>query len=271
MTGRGCDNGAVTEIPNVLAQRYASAEMVALWSPEHKVRLERDLWIAVLRAQADLGIAVPDGTIEAYEAVRDQVDLASIAAREKVTRHDVKARIEEFADLAGHEHIHKGMTSRDLTENVEQLQVRLSLLLVRDRVVATLSRLGAPRGPVLRPAADRPQPQRRRADHDAGQAVRLRRRGADRRLRPARGPDRALPAARDQGPRRHGPGHARPPRRRLRAGWRELEQRRRRAPGLHRGAGLASARSTRAPSTTTCSPRWSRSPPDRRAWPPRSG
>ena len=140
---RGCDNGAVTDIPNVLAQRYASSQMVKLWSPEHKVRLERDLWIAVLRAQADLGIGVPDGTIEAYEAVRDQVDLESIASRERVTRHDVKARIEEFTDLAGAEHIHKGMTSRDLTENVEQMQVRLSLLLVRDRVVATLARLGA--------------------------------------------------------------------------------------------------------------------------------
>jgi adenylosuccinate lyase len=133
----------VTEIPNILAQRYASTQMVALWSPEHKVRLERDLWIAVLHAQADLGIPVPDGTVEAYEAVRDEVDLASIAAREQVTRHDVKARIEEFAALAGSEHIHKGMTSRDLTENVEQMQVRLSLLLVRDRVVATLARLGA--------------------------------------------------------------------------------------------------------------------------------
>ena len=49
-----------------------------------------------------------------------------------MTRHDVKARIEEFAALAGHEQIHKGMTSRDLTENVEQLQVPPSLLLVRD-------------------------------------------------------------------------------------------------------------------------------------------
>ena len=55
--------------------------------------------------------------------VLDQVDLASIAGRERVTRHDVKARIEEFNALAGHEHVHKGMTSRDLTENVEQLQV----------------------------------------------------------------------------------------------------------------------------------------------------
>jgi adenylosuccinate lyase len=129
-------------VPNVLATRYAAADLAGIWSPEHKIVLERQLWIAVLKAQRDLGVAVPDGAVEAYEAVVDQVDLASIAARERVTRHDVKARIEEFCALAGHEHIHKGMTSRDLTENVEQLQVRASLELVRDRVVATLARLG---------------------------------------------------------------------------------------------------------------------------------
>src|SRR5580765_1865185 len=128
-------------IPNVLAARYASAPLVELWSPRHKIVLERHLWIAVLRAQRDLGIDVPDGVVEAYEAVVDKVDLDSIAARERVTRHDVKARIEELNALAGHEHIHKGMTSRDLTENVEQLQVRQSLELVRDRVVAALARL----------------------------------------------------------------------------------------------------------------------------------
>jgi adenylosuccinate lyase len=128
-------------VPNVLASRYASSELAEIWSPEHKVRLERQLWIAVLEAQRDLGIDVPDDAIEAYRAVQDKVDLDSIAARERVTRHDVKARIEEFSALAGHEHIHKGMTSRDLTENVEQLQVRQSLALVRDRAVAALARL----------------------------------------------------------------------------------------------------------------------------------
>ena len=129
-------------IPNVLANRYAGADLAAIWSPEHKVVLERHLWIAVLKAQRELGIEVPDGVVEAYEKVVDQVDLASIAARERVTRHDVKARIEEFCALAGHEHIHKGMTSRDLTENVEQLQILSSLRIVRGRAVATLARLG---------------------------------------------------------------------------------------------------------------------------------
>ncbi|EIF01045.1 adenylosuccinate lyase [Saccharomonospora glauca K62] len=125
----------------MLAARYASPELVRLWSPEHKVRLERDLWLAVLKAQRELGVEVPDGVVADYEQVADRVDLESIAARERVTRHDVKARIEEFNALAGHEHIHKGMTSRDLTENVEQLQLRRSLEHIRVRVAAVLARL----------------------------------------------------------------------------------------------------------------------------------
>jgi adenylosuccinate lyase len=133
---------AKPRIPNVLAGRYASAELAALWSPQQKVVLERRLWLAVLKAQKDLGVEVPEQALADYERVLEQVDLASIAEREKVTRHDVKARIEEFTALAGHEQVHKGMTSRDLTENVEQLQIRLSLEHVRDRTVAVLARLG---------------------------------------------------------------------------------------------------------------------------------
>lgn len=131
----------MSTVPNVLAARYASAEMADLWSPERKVVLERELWLAVMRAQAELGVDVPADAIAAYEAVVDRVDLDSIRERERVTRHDVKARIEEFSALAGAEHAHKGMTSRDLTENVEQLQVRRSLELLRDRAVAALVRL----------------------------------------------------------------------------------------------------------------------------------
>ncbi len=128
-------------MPNVLANRYASAEMVAIWSPAAKVVAERRLWVAVLRAQRELGVDIPEAAIVDYERSTEQVDLESIAARERVTRHDVKARIEEFNALAGHEHVHKGMTSRDLTENVEQLQIWQSLQLAHDRGVAVAARL----------------------------------------------------------------------------------------------------------------------------------
>jgi adenylosuccinate lyase len=132
-------------IPNILAARYASTQMQQVWSPEQKIISERQLWLAVLAAQRDLGVdfggADPDEVISAYQQVLEQVDLASIAEREKVTRHDVKARIEEFNALSGFEQVHKGMTSRDLTENVEQLQIMSSLRIIRDRVVATLVHL----------------------------------------------------------------------------------------------------------------------------------
>ncbi|MDO5513519.1 MAG: adenylosuccinate lyase, partial [Corynebacterium sp.] len=87
------------KIANVLSNRYASAELTELWSPEYKIILERQLWIAVMKAQQELGVDIPAAAIEAYEAVIDRVDLASIADRERVTRHDVKARIEEFNAL----------------------------------------------------------------------------------------------------------------------------------------------------------------------------
>ena len=165
-------------VPNVLATRYASAELARIWSPEHKIVLERQLWIAVLEAQRDLGIAVPDGVVEAYRGVAELgekgVDLESIAARERVTRHDVKARIEEFnaAAQAGHEHItlqfiHRGMTSRDLTENVEQLQVRQSLAGARDGGGGALARLA-------RLAAEHAAPVRAGRSHNvAAQATTL--------------------------------------------------------------------------------------------------
>jgi adenylosuccinate lyase len=128
-------------IQNVLASRYASTELVELFSAEERIRLERRFWIAVMEAQRELGVDIPAGAVEASRAVVERVDLDSITERELATRHDVKARLEEFSVLAGHEHAHKGMTSRDLTENVEQLQVRDGLLVVRDRMVAALARL----------------------------------------------------------------------------------------------------------------------------------
>jgi adenylosuccinate lyase len=126
---------------SLLADRYASAAMREIFSPEAKIVLERKLWIAVMRAQSELGHVINKDVITDYENVITKVDLASIDKREKVTRHDVKARIEEFNALAGHEAIHAGMTSRDVTENIEALQIRNGLDVAHTKVVALLARL----------------------------------------------------------------------------------------------------------------------------------
>jgi len=129
---------SVEPIPDVLADRYASEAMSRIWSPRAKIVLEREFWIAVMRAQREVGIDIPEDAIAAYERVKERVDVDSIRARERTTRHDVKARIDEFCALAGHEHIHKGLTSRDLTENVEQTQVLRALEVVRVHAAAAL-------------------------------------------------------------------------------------------------------------------------------------
>jgi adenylosuccinate lyase len=127
---------------SVLADRYASKAMRAIFAPEEKIIAERRLWLAVARAQSKLGHTIADSVIADYEKVLNKVDLASIDAREKITRHDVKARIEEFNALAGHEVIHAGMTSRDVTENIEALQIKNGLEIVHGKVVAVLAQLG---------------------------------------------------------------------------------------------------------------------------------
>jgi adenylosuccinate lyase len=124
--------------PNVLATRYATKEMVAIFDPINKIIAERKFWITILRLQKKAGLPITDGDISSYEKAINNVDLASIERREKQSRHDVKARIEEFNDLAKCEKIHIGMTSRDLTENIELIAIRDGLNLIRKRTLETL-------------------------------------------------------------------------------------------------------------------------------------
>jgi adenylosuccinate lyase len=134
--------GEITPPINILAARYASPAMVALFSNQAQVYMERGLWLEVMRKQAELGLAISDEAISDYESVQDTIDLASIRKREERTHHDVKARIEEFNELAGHQFVHTGMTSRDATENVEQAQVLKGMEIISDRTVSTLARFG---------------------------------------------------------------------------------------------------------------------------------
>ena len=124
--------------PNVLANRYATKEMVAIFDPVNKIIAERKFWITILRLQKAVGLSITDSDIASYEKVVEKVDLASIEKRERANRHDVKARIEEFNSLAGLEKIHIGLTSRDLTENIELIAIKDGLNLVRRRTLETL-------------------------------------------------------------------------------------------------------------------------------------
>ena len=124
--------------PNVLATRYATKDMVAIFDPVNKIINERKFWVTILKLQQKAGLPITDSDIKAYEKVVEKVDLESIDKRELKTRHDVKARIEEFNALAGVEKIHIGLTSRDLTENIELIQIKAALELIEYRTLQTL-------------------------------------------------------------------------------------------------------------------------------------
>ncbi|MEX2007816.1 MAG: lyase family protein [Candidatus Levyibacteriota bacterium] len=126
---------------NVLADRYASTQTLLVFSDITKNRLQRGLWIEVMKAQRDLGINnITQQVVDDYERVMYDVNLDSIRQRERSLRHDEKAMIEEFNELAGHENSHEALTSRDASDNIEQSQIKRGLIIVRDRAVATLSR-----------------------------------------------------------------------------------------------------------------------------------
>lgn len=115
---------------SLLGDRYASVEMRNIWSRENRIIKERELWIEVLQIQKRLGLEIDDQVIADYRSNINTINLESIDSREARNQHDVMARIEEFNSLAGHQAIHVGMTSRDLTENIELKQVHDSLELV---------------------------------------------------------------------------------------------------------------------------------------------
>lgn len=128
---------------------YASTEMLQLWSPESRVVLEREIWVLVMKLQAKAvpGL-IPTEAIDDYVAAIPDVNLESIASREFVTRHDLRARLEEFNDLAGYGYAHWGLTSCDVTDTATQLQIRRGvqsvwntafrvLALLREHIAAT--------------------------------------------------------------------------------------------------------------------------------------
>jgi len=124
---------------NVLSRRYAGPDINRIFSEEGRILAERELWIAVMKAQRRLGVPIPPEAIAGYEAAKADIDLDFIRQRELQTKHDVKARIEAFVRAAHtSEQIHKGMTSRDLTDNVEQMQFKKASQIILGRYISIL-------------------------------------------------------------------------------------------------------------------------------------
>lgn len=126
--------------------RYQTPAMAEIWAPQARNALERDLWLKVMRAQAAAGVPIPEEHIDHYtEAARDIADsdneLDLIERVERETGHDLYARMLYFNRCAGHEDIHLGLTSADITENIQQMQIGQSAGILMDHGRQLLGRL----------------------------------------------------------------------------------------------------------------------------------
>ena len=130
---------------NPLYERYASREMTAVFSAEHRYRTWRHLWLVLARCQRELGLPIREDQLAALAAVADRIDFARVAELERQTRHDVVAHLRHFAELAGEAGgvLHAGATSAFITDNTDVLLQREGLELLRGRLAAVAAALAA--------------------------------------------------------------------------------------------------------------------------------
>jgi len=134
-----------THYTSPLAERYASAEMLRLWSPAMRHGLWRQLWLALAEAEQALGYDIPDEAIAQMRAHLEDIDFSAVAAYERRFRHDVMAHVHAFGDVAPAAKglIHLGATSAYVTDNADLILMRRGLDLLRGRVVTALRELAA--------------------------------------------------------------------------------------------------------------------------------
>src|SRR4029079_15958553 len=126
-----------------LAERYASAAMLELWSPATRHGLWRRLWLALAEGERDLGVPIPEDAIREMRAHLEKIDFGAVAAYEKRFRHDVMAHIHAFGDMApaAKGFIHLGATSAYVTDNADLIMMRRGLDLLRSRALDVLRSL----------------------------------------------------------------------------------------------------------------------------------
>jgi adenylosuccinate lyase len=123
-----------------LAARYASVDMVRLWSPQARVTTWRRIWVALAEAEHELGLPISIAQIRALRGAVDAIDFRAAARYERKLRHDVMAHIHVFGDAAPSARgiIHLGATSMDIVDNADLILMRQALALVHRRLLGVI-------------------------------------------------------------------------------------------------------------------------------------
>lgn len=128
-----------------LASRYASDEMLYLFSPDKKFTTWRRLWIALARGEKELGLPITDEQIAQMEAHKDDINYDVAAQKEKELRHDVMAHIHAFGEQcpAAMPIIHLGATSCYVGDNTDIILMREGMMLLREKLARAAANLAA--------------------------------------------------------------------------------------------------------------------------------
>jgi len=126
-----------------LGSRYASKEMLYLFSPDKKFTTWHKLWVALARGEMELGLPVTQEQVEELEHHADEVDYEAARRWEKELRHDVMAHIHAYGEQCPKAMpiIHLGATSCYVGDNTDIILMREGLYLIRDKLVKVLSYL----------------------------------------------------------------------------------------------------------------------------------
>ena len=126
-----------------LSGRYASAEMLELFSPDTKFRTWRKLWIALARAEMKLGLPVTAEQVAELESMKDDINYAEAEKREKEVRHDVMSHVYAYGLQCPNAKgiIHLGATSCYVCDNTDLIIMRDAMKLIRQRLVSVISAL----------------------------------------------------------------------------------------------------------------------------------
>lgn len=126
-----------------LAERYASSEMLRLFSPDYKYSTWRSLWCALAEAESELGLPIGKEQIQELKAHTQDINYESVSKYEKILHHDVVAHLRAYGDLCPKAKgiIHLGATSTFLTDNTDTIQMREGLRLLSEKLSSIIKKL----------------------------------------------------------------------------------------------------------------------------------
>lgn len=128
-----------------LSSRYASPEMLKLFSMETRIQTWRKLWVVLAKAEMELGLPITEEQVQQLEEQVENIDFSCAAAREKEVRHDVMAHVYTYGKVAPKAAgiIHLGATSCYVTDNGDLILYRDALLHLRKGLLAVMQNLAA--------------------------------------------------------------------------------------------------------------------------------